>query len=1247
MITNKMFTNKIYFECTDQLFGIQRKTTQCSYTGVITTFQHMHGKKLKSLCHLNGKEKDVETSVPVIVELGDIQQHLGNVLNQFQHINELKNLNKIAYIRSAVLLNAALARKPNNSKEIQNKLYDLCSCTLNEAGAQNSEANLVDKAMLCRASLTGLRQRVEDFLEQNLNAHGNVAQKLQFTKSMEDLQQGISEQYITLMKEILDYCVAVMGTPPCKYALLGMGSLAKQEITPYSDFESIIILEDEIHLQSNYEEILDYFRWVAMLFQVVLVNMGETIIRFMAIPGLNSQENKDGNWFYDAHTPCGISPDGFAADACKNPLGRQEVTQSKPHKLELIKTSKDMVELVDQKVYGESYDSRLADMLTKTCLVTGDKNLYNFFQHGVKAVVNQEEKNKAQKKVQESVEHMQANLTEFNSVYSLLRHEQSSKLDIKRFVYRSLTLLISALGRHYNIEEKSSFAIVRKLVEQNIFPRQYMDELLLGIAIICKIRLLTYSPAKEQKDLLSTIDESEGVAWSLENSDRKRVDTKMREMVHEEEIDCFFNAAIRLQSFMAQKFKLVLAKPSIMNHIFPLLHTLPQEKLQCLTNFYLGRHEKVIQLCEEFQSKQETEHTQDSEYVECMQANFNSLLAGSYLCLKEFEKSIFHMELALASKHMQHNNEDKIVAIGTVSLCYVQLNEPAKALQYAKQGLTILESQVLKECEENFVATMELMIYHLLFVCHYYLENFEETDKFLKLAKQKLSEISGKSNFNKALEVIAGQVLGQTGDLEGARVAFLKALDQSKKQTDDETTDPDVGNVYFAAGVTAKLLGMHTAASENLETAHSILKSTKNPRFNKQTAYLEITQAVFQLVQYDDKIADNFTNVKVLLELFDKIDIAMEVFTRPSDYEYDATWPSSVDDLAKQMDKFPNVLQNLGLAPGVVANNKQGIMKNLPETLYHSGKTRNKHIAAMADFKLAITMCDFINIGPKVKVRADCLKGIADSLCVFKQHDTALENYKQELKLRESQSAEEKSPDSEIATCYHCIGSCHRQLGNDSDAFKCFRTATDIRKKHSERLPLYHEANRNMAMGKGLFDEKRFEKAKHYFEKELEVRQNMRLKAKNHEDEVKCQFMIALCHYNLGNSEITLNILNKVNAVLIDKRDTGSSQTKAECMEWIGKIHQEMNLIDKALENFQTELQIRFKITSDMHKDAKIAACYFNMGMCYLQCFYHEEAATKFKLAQEVLVANGSPEWKNKIDECQTWLDICQQNVFL
>jgi len=63
------------------------------------------------------------------------------------------------------------------------------------------------------------------------------------------------------MSNISQFCEDIMGKPPCQYSIVGMGSLAQEEITPYSDFEYIILLCDD----KNYKSYLEYFKWFSTL----------------------------------------------------------------------------------------------------------------------------------------------------------------------------------------------------------------------------------------------------------------------------------------------------------------------------------------------------------------------------------------------------------------------------------------------------------------------------------------------------------------------------------------------------------------------------------------------------------------------------------------------------------------------------------------------------------------------------------------------------------------------------------------------------------------------------------------------------------------------------------------------------------------------------------------------------------------------------------------------------------------------
>ena len=103
-----------------------------------------------------------------------------------------------------------------------------------------------------------------------------------------------------------------MGQPPCKYALVGMGSLASDEITPFSDFEHVITLENlTLPTSEQLEDFKEYFRWFSVIFHIVVVKSQETDLYSVCVPSLNDHTNKNGNWFYDNINRQGISFDGM------------------------------------------------------------------------------------------------------------------------------------------------------------------------------------------------------------------------------------------------------------------------------------------------------------------------------------------------------------------------------------------------------------------------------------------------------------------------------------------------------------------------------------------------------------------------------------------------------------------------------------------------------------------------------------------------------------------------------------------------------------------------------------------------------------------------------------------------------------------------------------------------------------------------------------------------------------------------
>jgi len=301
-------------------------TQRNRFRQIFVLCEFLLSKKLKTICYKNGKEFFPMKSSKIFHALGTIYR--------------LRSPDKFSLIKSAILFNSALSRNPVNEKEITKDLDELCQHVLNLSGVKSGTERLTYKANHLKKAIHAFRNFVKHQLKNipicqtsDVSMQKDHSNK---TAAVENLQENIFVWYCNLMKSVMDYCITITGHPPCKYALVGMGSLARKETTPYSDFEHIILLEEGVQTRDNYNSILEYFRWVSTIFHIVVVNLGETIVPCAALPYLKRTDDKDYDWFYDAFTKRGVCFDGMFPHASKFPLGSVD-SPGRTNKTELIK----------------------------------------------------------------------------------------------------------------------------------------------------------------------------------------------------------------------------------------------------------------------------------------------------------------------------------------------------------------------------------------------------------------------------------------------------------------------------------------------------------------------------------------------------------------------------------------------------------------------------------------------------------------------------------------------------------------------------------------------------------------------------------------------------------------------------------------------------------------------------------------------------------------------------------------------
>jgi len=443
-------------------------------------------KDLKEhFCNKSGKETN-------LVKAGEIIHKLGLIYRR-------RSPDKFSLIKCVGLLNAAIVRNPINISEIKADLVKICQHILQEANAKNQKTDLIKKAALIKASFTKLRREVAGFLKNRVNEIPNNAtaeelQKLKLKKIsvIQQLNKIIAEKYTQAMAELSEICEDIMGKSPCAYAIAGMGSLAREEITPYSDYEHIILLCDVNNCKSH----LEYFRWYSVIFHVIILNMQESIIPSLNIRTLNNDDSTLKDWYYDAVTPRGISFDGMMPHACKFPLGRLKHTKIKKFSTELIKPVSKMLEYLNsEEDLKNGY--HLADILTNTCYVFGNKNIFEQFKDGVISNRRRKTQTNIITNVQQQVKE---DLNNFSTRFRLTKIMSQDTINIKQFVYRSTTIFIAALARIYNISTSSSFDIINKMAKTDKITQTTAEKLQFAIATACEIRLRVYMENKSQCD---------------------------------------------------------------------------------------------------------------------------------------------------------------------------------------------------------------------------------------------------------------------------------------------------------------------------------------------------------------------------------------------------------------------------------------------------------------------------------------------------------------------------------------------------------------------------------------------------------------------------------------------------------------------------------------------------------------------------------------------------------------------------
>ncbi|BBI18267.1 hypothetical protein NCS13_2_0070 (plasmid) [Neochlamydia sp. S13] len=187
---------------------------------------------------------------------------------------------------------------------------------------------------LLRSQFEGNRQELKD-LRSKIEKQIQSLPETPAPQVVRELYGEISQQIKAFFKILVKQSIDTLGAEPCEYAMIGFGSLAREEMTLYSDLEFGILIKEDTLINR------EYFKRLTTLIHLKVINLGETILPALDIPCLKAID------FFDSITPRGFAFDGagVAGKGCKTPYGNRET-------FELIQTPEKMAQYIAKDEEG-------------------------------------------------------------------------------------------------------------------------------------------------------------------------------------------------------------------------------------------------------------------------------------------------------------------------------------------------------------------------------------------------------------------------------------------------------------------------------------------------------------------------------------------------------------------------------------------------------------------------------------------------------------------------------------------------------------------------------------------------------------------------------------------------------------------------------------------------------------------------------------------------------------------------------
>ncbi|CAH1790527.1 unnamed protein product, partial [Owenia fusiformis] len=523
----------------------------------------------------------------------------------------------------------------------------------------------------------------------------------------------LTSKIIELHKLMIDDCISVLGRPNCRFAIIGLGSLARKEVTAWSDLESAILYDPTGKSNEEIEKLKLDFRILVHYLHLKVINLGETKINALDIPVLcdfNSKLPNDvkDNDFYDKITPQGLCFDGSLPKASKIPFGRRSTKHpTKTDTLELIMTLDEMSECqLGEVSLREGY--HLSDVLLTSTLITGDESLWIEYNKKVHEILSSRSTTDPKLSVgkQRGIKTLGEDLNAYLNK-PLTPKSFNSQIRTKHDVYRFATISINTLKLLHHCTSFSPLDILDELHDKQVLPASAKIDLQLMICTVINMRHLVYGRCGQQREMASFLtrpSHDELLAASDQVSVRdfapaifRFYATLMPWTIFLVYNYCFNDISTwKYTSHFINLNPQTTARIQIQMYMFQdVINSLERQESNVIQNNMENQKECIPHLSRGDSDKSTNTGLQHKEKTSAENSDTFArldVLGDAYFRKGEFNKAIQYHKESLDMKrtiHGNHPHPNIASSLGNLGSAYFSKGEFDKAIQYHNESLAI------------------------------------------------------------------------------------------------------------------------------------------------------------------------------------------------------------------------------------------------------------------------------------------------------------------------------------------------------------------------------------------------------------------------------------------------------------------------------------------------------------------------------------------------------------------------------